>query len=305
MYLRIATRKSKLALWQAEWIKSKLLQIYPDLTVTLVPISTTGDQWLSQPLNTIGGKGLFVKELEQALLARQADIAVHSLKDVPRELPESLLLSTFCKRESPEDVLLSTCPITLQSLPKNARVGTSSLRRQCQLLAIRPDLNILMLRGNIDTRIRKLEAQEFDAIVLAYAGVKRLGLTQYIQEIFPVTTFLPAIGQGILAIECREEDSKIREWLQPLHHELTAYSARAERALNQTLGGSCQIPLAGYAAVREHQLTLQGLVGSPNGQIILITEASGPLENPEILGVQVAENLLQKGASQIIEALHL
>lgn len=303
--IRIATRKSKLALWQAEWIKSKLLQFYPDLTITLIPIATTGDQWLTQPLHTIGGKGLFVKELEQALLSQEADIAVHSLKDVPSELPEGLCLSSFCKRESPEDVLLSTLKVNLSTLPKGAKVGTSSLRRQCQLLAKRPDLNMVMLRGNIDTRIRQLESKTLDAIVLAYAGIKRLGLTQYMQELFPVTTFLPAVGQGVLAIECREHHSEIQAYLKPLHHEQTACAARAERALNQTLGGSCKIPLAGYATVDKQNLTLHGLVGSPDGHRILTAQGTGPIEKPEALGFQVAQNLLEKGAKEIIESVHV
>lgn len=301
--IRIATRKSRLALWQAETIKNQLLQLHPNLTVELLPLQTTGDKWLDQPLNTVGGKGLFVKELEQLLLTHQADIAVHSLKDVPAELPKGLILSVFCKRESPEDVLLSVHYASLRELPKSAKIGTSSLRRQCQLLAMRPDLNIAMLRGNIDTRIRKLESEDFDAIILAFAGIKRLGLTEHVKEILPTSTILPAIGQGALAIECREDDLKTQTRLKPLLDPETACCVRAERAMNQMLGGSCQVPIAGLATLYQHQLTLQGLVGAPDGGTLLKTTASGPSDEPEALGTYVAQSLLDKGAGAIISSL--
>lgn len=298
--LRIATRKSKLALWQAETIKNQLVGFYPHLTVKLIPLHTTGDKWGKKPLNAMGGKGLFVKELEETLLSHQAEIAVHSLKDVPATLPEGLMLAVFCERESPEDAFLSTYHTALNSLPTGAKIGTSSLRRQCQLLAIRPDLNIQMLRGNIDTRIRKLEAGEFDAIILAYAGIKRLGLTKYVKEILPVSVILPAIGQGALALECRQQDLKTQEWIKPLHHAKTAICVRAERAMNRVLSGSCQIPIAGFATLSQHHLALQGLVGDPSGHTLLKANASGPKDAPEALGMQVAQNLLAKGAKKII-----
>lgn len=301
--LRIATRKSKLALWQSETIKNQLISFQPSLTVELVLLQTTGDKWAEAPLNTMGGKGLFVKELEEALLSHQAEIAVHSLKDVPAELPDGLMLAAFCERGSPEDAFLSIHYTSLNDLPNGAKIGTSSLRRQCQLLAIRPDLNIKTLRGNIDTRIRKLEALEFDAIILAYAGVKRLGLTKYIQEIMPISVLLPAIGQGAIAIECRLDDLKTKKWLEPLHHRETAVCVRAERAMNLALSGSCQVPIAGLATLTQHHLMLQGLVGDPSGHNLLNAKAFGSKDAPEALGIQVAESLLAKGAGGIINAI--
>lgn len=300
--LRIATRKSALALCQTNYIKSQLQKIYPKLVVELIEITTTGDKNLNDPLHKVGGKRLFVKELEQALLEGKADLAVHSLKDIPADIPLGLTIAAISKREDPRDVLLSNVASNLASLPTGAVVGTTSLRRICQLRAIRPDLEIKPLRGNVDTRLQRLDEHKFDAIVLAAAGLNRLGLQQRITEFFSSSQFLPAAGQGALAIETRE-DQEIREIVRPLNHEETQYCVTAERALNLRLDGGCQVPIGALATLKNGQLLLEGLVGSPDGKSILRANGAAKAKDAEILGVYVAEDLLKQGAEKILQAI--
>jgi len=302
--LRIATRKSKLALWQAEFVKAELQRFHPDLEVELVTFTTQGDKILDTPLAKIGGKGLFVKELEAAMLDGRADIAVHSMKDVPMEFPEGLGLSVICERENPTDAFVSNKYKSLDELPQGARLGTSSLRRQCQALAARPDLKVSSLRGNVQTRLGKLDADEFDAIILASAGLIRLELEERIAQFIGDDIMLPAGGQGAVGIECRTDDTTTQELLAPLHHEQTAYRVYAERALNRRLEGGCQVPIACYATLDGDQLHLRGLVGSEDGQDIIRTEISGPTSQAEQLGIQAAEDLLANGAGEILKAVY-
>ena len=298
--LRIATRKSKLALWQAEFVKAELQRFHPELEVELVTFTTQGDIILDTPLAKIGGKGLFVKELEAAMLDGRADIAVHSMKDVPMEFPEGLGLSVICERENPTDAFVSNHYKSLLDLPQGAHVGTSSLRRQCQILAARPDLKISSLRGNVQTRLGKLDAGEFDAIILASAGLIRLELQERIADFISDDISLPAGGQGAVGIECRTDDQATQDLLAPLHHPLSAYRVTAERALNRRLEGGCQVPIACYATLDGDQLFLRGLVGSEDGQTIIRTEIKGHVDDAETLGIQAAENLLAKGAGKIL-----
>ena len=298
--LRIATRKSKLALWQAEFVKAELQRFHPELEVELVTFTTQGDIILDTPLAKIGGKGLFVKELEAAMLDGRADIAVHSMKDVPMEFPEGLGLSVICERENPTDAFVSNHYKSLLDLPQGAHVGTSSLRRQCQILAARPDLKISSLRGNVQTRLGKLDAGEFDAIILASAGLIRLELQERIADFISDDISLPAGGQGAVGIECRTDDQATQDLLAPLHHQLSAYRVTAERALNRRLEGGCQVPIACYATLDGDQLFLRGLVGSEDGQTIIRTEIKGHVDDAETLGIQAAENLLAKGAGKIL-----
>jgi len=302
--LRIATRKSPLALWQAEFVRAHLQQLHPGLRVELVTFTTRGDKILDSPLAKIGGKGLFVKELENALLEGAADIAVHSMKDVPMDFPPGLGLAVICEREDPRDAFVSNRFAELAALPHGAYVGTSSLRRQCQLHALRPDLNIVSLRGNVNTRLAKLDAGEFDAIVLATAGLLRLEFAERIRERIATNISLPAGGQGAVGIEIREDDARVRELLQPLHHNATALCVRAERALNKKLQGGCQVPIAAFAELHGAQLHLRGLVGAPNGSIMLRAQADGSDSDPEALGERVANELLQQGASEILEQVY-
>jgi len=302
--LRIATRQSPLALWQAEFVKAELVKHHPALKIELVGFTTRGDKILDSSLSKIGGKGLFVKELEQALLAGEADIAVHSMKDVPMEFPEGLGLITICEREDPRDALVSHRYPHLSVLPEGAIVGTSSLRRQCQLKQLRPDLRIRDLRGNVQTRLNKLDGGEFDAIILAAAGLKRLGLQERITEYLADTVSLPAGGQGAVGIEARANDSRIHDLLKPLNHVDTALCVNAERAMNRRLQGGCQVPIAGYAIREGSQLWLRGLVGKVNGEKILRAEQRGDIHQAEALGVQVAEMLLQQGADRILAELY-
>lgn len=298
--LRIATRQSPLALWQAEFVKAELLKYHPALAVTLVGFTTRGDKILDSSLSKIGGKGLFVKELEQALLAGEADIAVHSMKDVPMEFPEGLGLSTICEREDPRDALVSNRYKHLSLLPVGAIVGTSSLRRQCQIKHQRPDLQIRDLRGNVQTRLKKLDEGEFDAIILAAAGLKRLGLQHRITGYLADTVSLPAGGQGAVGIEARTNDQRVGDLLKPLGHPDTWLCVTAERAMNRRLQGGCQVPIACYALREGSQLWLRGLVGSVNGEKILRAERRADVEQAEALGIQVAEQLLQQGADRIL-----
>lgn len=302
--IRIATRKSALALWQAEYVKARLIEAHPGLLVTLVPMVSRGDKLLDSPLSKIGGKGLFVKELETALLENEADIAVHSMKDVPMDFPEGLGLFCICEREDPRDAFVSNTYASLDALPPGSIVGTSSLRRQAQLLTRRPDLEIRFLRGNVNTRLAKLDAGEYDAIILAAAGLIRLGFEDRITSAISVDDSLPAGGQGAVGIECRSADSEIHALLAPLHHQDTATRVIAERALNKHLNGGCQVPIACYAVLEGEQLWLRGLVGDPSGGLLLSAEARAPRSDAEALGVQVAEDLLSQGANDILKAVY-
>ncbi len=305
--LRIATRESLLALWQAEYIKARLEACHPGLQVELLGMTTRGDQLLDSPLSKIGGKALFVKELEQALLDGRADIAVHSMKDVPMEFPEGLGLAIICEREDPRDAFVSNHYADVDALPQGARVGTSSLRRECQLRARRPDLQISSLRGNVQTRLRKLDDGEFDAIILASAGLIRLELQQRIASYMNVEDSLPACGQGAVGVETRLDDNWVRELLAPLHDADSAAKVMAERAMNTRLQGGCQVPIAGYAITddsRDDHLWLRALVGEPDGSRVLRAELSAPAADPEALGVAVAEALLAQGAGDILAAVY-
>ena len=302
--IRIATRKSALALWQADYVKARLEAAHPGLRVTLVPMVSRGDKLLDSPLSKIGGKGLFVKELETALLDNEADIAVHSMKDVPMDFPEGLGLYCICEREDPRDAFVSNTYTSLDELPQGSIVGTSSLRRQAQLLTRRPDLEIRFLRGNVNTRLAKLDAGEYDAIILAAAGLIRLGFEDRITSAISVDDSLPAGGQGAVGIECRSADSEIHALLAPLHHQDTATRVTAERALNKHLNGGCQVPIACYAVLEGEQIWLRGLVGDPNGGRLLSAQARAPRGDAEALGVQVAEDLLSQGADEILKAVY-
>ncbi len=300
--LTIATRQSALALWQANHIKATLEQLHEGLQVSLLPMISRGDHILDVPLAKVGGKGLFVKELEHALLEGRADIAVHSMKDVPMEFPVGLHLPVIGEREDPSDAFVSNHYQTLAELPQGAVVGTSSLRRQCQLQSYRPDLKIQFLRGNVNTRLAKLDAGEYDAIILASSGLLRLGFDDRIRERLSIDVSLPAGGQGALGIECRVGDKEIEQWIEPLHHKPTALCVLAERAMNRRLEGGCQVPIGAYATLSGNRITLKGLVGEPDGSKILMYSAEG--EEPDALGVKVAEELLAQGADQILRNVY-
>ena len=302
--LKIATRQSPLALWQANYVKDSLQQLYPDLTVELVPMVTKGDVILDSPLAKIGGKGLFVKELENALLNKEADIAVHSMKDVPMQFPEGLGLAVICKREDPRDVFVSNSYRTFAELPQGAVVGTSSLRRQCQLKALRPDLDIRSLRGNVGTRLSKLDNGDYDAIILASAGLIRLGLADRIASFIEVEQSLPAAGQGAVGIECRTDDVQVKQLLAPLADAETTCCVLAERAMNNHLQGGCQVPIGGYAVLQQGQLYLRALVGDVDGSQIIRAEGKSAVENADVLGVQIAEQLLAQGADKILQSIY-
>jgi hydroxymethylbilane synthase len=334
----IGTRGSKLASWQAEWVKAELERLAPDLQVKLNKIKTTGDKILDVPLAKVGGKGLFVKEIEEALLKGEADIAVHSMKDVPSEFPTGLHLAAICKREEPRDAFLSRIQNSkfkiqnLNSLPSSSTVGTSSLRRSCQMLNTRPDLKIVQLRGNLDTRLRKLDEGQFDAIILASAGLIRLGLSHRITEMLSIEQSLPAVGQGAIGIETRVEDEFINSLIKPLNHHETSICVKAERAFLKRLEGGCQVPIAAHARIIslegkeikiqnptihhspftinyqlstiDHLLLIDGLVGSISGDRIIKGHIEGKLEDYESLGIKLAEDLLSKGARQILDEVY-
>jgi hydroxymethylbilane synthase len=347
--ISIGTRGSKLALWQAEWIKSELKKLYPDLEIELIKIKTTGDKILDVPLAKVGGKGLFVKEIEEALLRHEADIAVHSMKDVPTEFPDGLHLAVICEREDPRDAFIlskkSNAPFPPPSkggrrgitrsiiyyLPNGAKIGTSSLRRSCQLLNNRPDLKIEQLRGNLDTRFRKLDEGQFDAIILAAAGIKRLGLDERISEILSPEISLPAIGQGAIGIECRIDDKFINKLIAPLNHPETSICVKAERAYLERLEGGCQVPIAAYARIvnqksypsfppsskgrREEindsslitpnsKLIMDGLVGSITGDRIIKGDIEGRPGHAESLGITLAEDVLSRGAKDLLDEVY-
>ncbi|NWN92811.1 hydroxymethylbilane synthase [Marinobacter adhaerens] len=303
--LRIATRSSALALWQAEFIKSELERLHDNVAVELVKIKTQGDKILDVPLAKIGGKGLFVKELEEAMLDGRADLAVHSMKDVPMAFPEGLGLVAYCKREDPTDAFVSNHFDNVDALPHGAIVGTASLRRESQLRAYRPDLEIRVLRGNVNTRLAKLDAGDYDAIVLASSGLKRLGFDDRIRYSMPDTISLPAVGQGALGIECRLSDHELRDLLDPLNHPDTADRVKAERAMNRRLEGGCQVPIAAYALLQEDDsLWVRGLVGSVDGTQILRVEGRAPRTEAERLGRELAEELLEMGADKILAEVY-
>jgi hydroxymethylbilane synthase len=301
--LRIATRKSPLALWQAEHVRERLREANPGLRVELVTMSTQGDRVLDSPLAKIGGKGLFVKELEQGMLEGRADIAVHSMKDVPVELPHGLGIGAILEREDPQDAFVSNRFGSIDELPEGARLGTSSLRRQCQLRARRPDLQLSDLRGNVNTRLSRLDQGDYDAIVLACAGLKRLGMAARITRALTPEELLPAIGQGVIGIECRLDDEIVRRLIEPLEHAPTRLRVQAERAFNAALAGGCQAPVAGFSLLEHDRLELRGLVGWPDGSKIVRGQISGPSQDAETLGRELAEELLSRGARPILQAL--
>jgi hydroxymethylbilane synthase len=301
--LRIATRKSPLAIWQAEHVTRRLQQLHPQLQIELVRMSTSGDKLLDSPLSQVGGKGLFVKELEQGLLSGAADIAVHSMKDVPVELPPGLHLPVILQREDPRDAFVSNQHASIDDLPPGARLGTASLRRQCQLRARRPDLDIVTLRGNVNSRLAKLDAGDFAAIMLAAAGLIRLGMGARITRLLDPGESLPAIGQGAIGIECRDGDSRVLDLIGALDHAPTHICVRAERALNTRLHGGCQVPIAGFAELGHGVILLRGLVGSLDGQRFVRGDISGRPEDAEELGTALAEDLLARGAGAILAEL--
>jgi hydroxymethylbilane synthase len=303
--VKIATRKSPLALWQAEEVARRLVEAHPGLEVELVRMVTRGDKILDSPLAKVGGKGLFVKELEQGMLDGRADLAVHSMKDVPVEFPDGLHLPVVLSREDPRDAFVSERYASLAELPADARVGTSSLRRQLQLRERHPELRIADLRGNVNTRLKKLDDGEFDAIILAAAGLKRLGFEARITALLSPEESLPAIGQGAIGIECRRDDTRINGLVEVLSDSETQVRVRAERAMNARLQGGCQVPIAGYAELDGERLQLRGLVGHPDGQRVYRATHAGPANQPEDLGQRVAEDLLGQGAGQILSELGL
>ncbi len=306
----IGTRGSKLALWQAEWVKSEILRLRPESKVELNKIKTTGDKILDVPLAKVGGKGLFVKEIEEALLNGGADLAVHSMKDVPTDFPAGLHLSAICKREDPRDAFIARMQNSkfmiqnFSELPQGSAVGTSSLRRSCQLLSHRPDLKIEQLRGNLDTRLRKLDEGQFDAIILAAAGVKRLGWADRITEIIPTEISLPAIGQGAIGIECRAGDEFVNTLVAPLNDPETSVCVKAERAFLKKLEGGCQVPIAAHARLVGRRLVMDGLVGSIAGDRIIKSHGEGAPEAAETLGISLAEEVLSRGAREILDEVY-
>ena len=305
--LRIATRESQLALWQARHIATRLQAAHPGLEVELVAMTSRGDQLQNAPLAKLGGKGLFVKELETALLERRADLAVHSMKDVPMEFPPDLKLGVICEREDPRDALVSNRFQSLDELPSGSVVGTSSLRRECQLRALRPDLEVNFLRGNVNTRLAQLDEHQYDAIVLAAAGLLRLGMAGRIRQYLPVTKFLPAAGQGALGVELRDEDQETADLVAPLRHEESSCCVSAERALVKQLQGGCQVPIGAFTEFDREQpdlIHLRALVGRPDGSGILRAEGRSYRDCAEELGVEVADSLLARGAAQILAKIY-
>jgi hydroxymethylbilane synthase len=298
--LRIGTRGSQLALYQANWVRDQLLQKHADLKVTLIKIRTTGDRIKDAPLAKIGGKGVFVKEIEEALVQKEVDLAVHSIKDLPTELPAGLHLSAVTKREDPRDVLISKEGISLKDLPGGARVGTSSLRRQAQVLHFRGDLELIPLRGNLGTRLKKLERMDLDGIILAFAGVKRLGLEKRITEVIPPEVSLPAVGQGALGVEARAGDREVEERIGFLNDRASAVAITAERAFLKELGGGCQVPIGALARILGSALRIDGMVATPDGKRVLRQHLEGPLEEAERLGIELARILTNGGAGEIL-----
>lgn len=301
--IRIATRQSPLALWQAEHVAELLVRAFPGLRTQLVKMVTRGDKILDAPLAKVGGKGLFVKELEQGMLEDMADIAVHSMKDVSVDFPKGLHLAAILSREDPTDAFVSNRYSTLNELPINARIGTSSLRRQCQIKEKFPDAEVIPLRGNVNTRLSKLDAGDYDAIILASAGLKRLGMAKRIAQSLDASVSLPAIGQGAIGIECRVDDLEINEILSALHDTETGLCVLAERAMNARLNGGCQVPIAGFAQLQGGQIFIRGLVGNPDGSVLYRAERMGGLDQGEAMGQLIAEDLLAQGADKVLQAL--
>tara|TARA_R110002072_G_scaffold106055_2_gene231485 strand:- start:1911 stop:2831 length:921 start_codon:yes stop_codon:yes gene_type:complete len=301
--LKIATRNSPLALWQAEHVKQQLINLHPDLNVELVSMTTEGDRFLDAPLVAVGGKGLFIKELEQALLCGEADIAVHSMKDVTIDLPDELAIPVILKREDVRDVFISNNYKHIEDLPEGAVLGTSSLRRQSQVKASRPDITLKDLRGNVGTRLRKLDAGEYDAIILAAAGIIRLGLKERITELIPESILLPAIGQGAIGIECRAGDTEVHDLIAALNDRETSLCVETERAFSRRLFGGCQLPIAGQAAIKGSDINMVGLVAKIDGSEVIKSELSGGIEKRDEIGATLAEHLLERGADEILKAL--
>jgi hydroxymethylbilane synthase len=301
--IRIATRQSPLALWQAEHVAELLVRALPGVRTQLVKMVTRGDKILDAPLAKVGGKGLFVKELEQGILENLADIAVHSMKDVPVDFPEGLHLAAILLREDPTDAFVSNHYSMLNELPPNARIGTSSLRRQCQIKEKFPNAEVIPLRGNVNTRLSKLDAGDYDAIILASAGLIRLGMAERITQSLDASVSLPAIGQGAIGIECRVDDVEINEILKTLHDAETGLCVSAERAMNARLNGGCQVPIAGFAQLQGGQIAMRGLVGNPDGSVLYRAERTGGLDQGEVIGQLIAEDLLAQGADKILQAL--
>lgn len=302
--IRIATRQSPLALWQAEHVAERLQVLFPEFTVVLVKMVTRGDKILDTPLAKIGGKGLFVKELETGMLEGTADIAVHSMKDVPVDFPEGLHLAAILSREDPTDAFVSNRYASLQDLPADARIGTSSLRRQCQISALFPSAQIMPLRGNVNTRLAKLDVGEYDAIILASAGLKRLGMAERITQCLEPSVSLPACGQGAIGIECRVDDVEINAMLAQLHDRETGLCVSAERAMNSHLNGGCQVPIAGFAQLHGEVLFMRGLVGNPDGSVLYRAERSGHYNQAVVIGREIAEDLLAQGADKVLQDLY-
>lgn len=302
-HIKIGTRKSALALWQAEFIKSELQRLNPSITVELVHFNTKGDRILEKPLAEVGGKGLFTAELEAAMHAGDIDIAVHSLKDMPTELPQGLTLGAISKREVPYDALISPQYKTLDKLPEGARIGTSSLRRQAQLLHRRPDLKIEVIRGNVQTRLNKIETEGLDGVILAQAGLKRLGLDHQITQVFTADEMIPAVGQGALAIECRADDVEMLDMLSLIDDEPTRLAVEGERSFLNQLNGNCQVPMGVHGTIEKGQLTLKALIASTDGKTVYEGELSGPATKSVMLGKNLAKALYEEGGKHIIEAL--
>ena len=301
--LRIATRKSPLALWQANEVGRLLKEFHPDLSIELVTMKTKGDKILDTPLAKVGGKGLFVKELEVGMLEGRADIAVHSMKDVPISFPDGLHLPVILERENPRDAFVSNNYASLDELPENAKIGTCSLRRQTQLREKMPNIEILDLRGSVNTRLQKLDDGNFDAIILASSGLMRLGFESRITQNIPTTKSLPAVGQGAIGIECREDDDYINNLIKPLNHHDTFLRVRAERAMNTRLNGGCQVPIAGFAELDGDQLVLRGLVGFPDGSALFRSKKTGMAADGEAIGIAVAEDILAQGGDEALKAV--
>lgn len=302
--VRIATRNSALALWQAHFIESQLKYHTPDLEVQIIGMTTQGDNILDKSLAKVGGKGLFMKELEQSLLAKEADIAVHSMKDVTVSLPQGLMIAAVCERENPQDAFVSNQYQSLQDLPAGAKVGTSSLRRRSQIAHFFPQLNILNLRGNVNTRLSKLDNGEYDAIILAAAGLIRLGMNDRIKQCIPVEQSLPAVGQGIVGIECRQDDTSVIELVAALNDEQSSQCLQVERQMNAMLNGGCQVPIAGYAVLEQDEIWLRGLVAEVDGSKLLFEQARAKTGQATDLGGKVAEGLLNQGAKAILDKIY-
>jgi len=308
--ISIGTRGSKLALYQAEWVRSEIQRRHPETEIKISKIKTTGDKILDVPIAKIGGKGLFIKEIEEALLRGEVDVAVHSMKDIPTDLPEGLHIAAVCEREDPRDAFVSRIHDSgfrihsFRELPHGATVGTSSLRRSCQLRHIRPDLKIVQLRGNLDTRLRKLDEGQFDAIIVAVAGMKRLGFSERVTETLEPTTCLPAIGQGAIGIECRTDDEPINTIVGALDHKGTSVATSAERAFLKRLEGGCQVPIAAYARIENSLLVIDGLVGSITGEKLVRGHMAVRPEGAEAIGVKLAEDLLSRGAREILAEVY-